>query len=148
MKYAGSIATPPRKTRNDATAGDGRFRIAIFPAMKLSAHSVTTTSTATAMALRLGPMGGCNASSVASFTSRSSNEFFRARGERVDEIHLHVEADAGPGGHGDRAAVRHHDFRLDDVFDPVTLAGRDVSRQREVGQCRERDVVRATDAGF
>src|ERR1700760_2791679 len=139
---------PPRNTRKDATAGAGRWRSAILPAMKFSAQRVTTTSTATAIVPGFGPLEWSDVTTGVSFTMYSSDELFGARRELFDEVHLQVVADTRRCRNRDRAARRNFDFGLDDVFDPVALAGGDVAGKREVGQRRKRDVVRAADAGF
>ena len=54
----------------------------------------------------------------------------------------------GRGRNADRPLRRNFDFRLDDVFGPVALAGGNIARKRKVWQRRHRDVVRAPDARF
>src|SRR3984885_8457209 len=65
-----------------------------------------------------------------------------------DEIFLN--AITGPGLVADRnhSLPRNLHFRIDDVFLPVSLRGRDVSGQAEILQRRQRDVVGPADAGF
>ena len=46
------------------------------------------------------------------------------------------------------ALRRDFDGRRDDVAGPITLAGRNVAGQHESGERRERNVMRAADAGF
>ncbi len=43
---------------------------------------------------------------------------------------------------------RHGNFGMDDVFRPIAFAGGHIAREAEIGKGRERDIVRAADAGF
>src|SRR3990172_11916478 len=69
-------------------------------------------------------------------------------GESFDARAPRLVPDPGPGRHADRALLGNSHFGLDDILGPVAAAGRYVAGQREIGQRRKRDVMRAADAGF
>jgi len=71
-----------------------------------------------------------------------------AGGEGVDEVAAGLEPYAGGGGDLNGAVWSYGDFGGDDVLVPVTFAGGDVARKREIRKCGHGDVVGAADAGF
>ena len=68
--------------------------------------------------------------------------------ELLDQVAAQVVAPAWLVRDRDRASRRYFDFRLDDVFLPVSLRGGNVTRQLEVGQGGECYIVGAADAGL
>ena len=62
-----------------------------------------------------------------------SREDFFPRGEFFDAISARSVADSGAGRDEDCALRRDFDFGIDHVFGPVTAAGGDISRKREIG---------------
>src|ERR1700675_4915639 len=66
-------------------------------------------------------------------------------GKPFDSISPHGIADAGRFWHMNRAVRRDLDFRLDDIFIPIALARRNISRKRETRERRQRDVVRPSN---
>src|SRR5579883_2900774 len=61
---------------------------------------------------------------------------------------VHLDADAGARGHGQRAVPIQHEFRSRDVAVVVASAGRDVAGQGESGERGQGDVVGAADVGL
>src|SRR5579864_6904231 len=110
--------------------------------MKLTAQTTTKTAIAAAMAGRLG------ARPVDDAIFTESNQSFLADGEFFDEVEPRLQADAGTRGYANRPLRRYSDLWRNNVFCPVALAGRHVAGQREIRQRRERNVVRAPDAGL
>src|SRR6266581_7576951 len=110
--------------------------------MKLTAQTTTKTPIATAMARRLGvrPVDD------AIFTASSQSLF--ADREFFDEVEPWFESDTRARGDANRSLGRNRDFRRDDVFRPITFAGCHVAWKRKIWQRGERNIVRATNAGF
>ena len=69
-------------------------------------------------------------------------------GPTFDEFTADMITEAGFIGNAYSALGRNFDFGLDNVFEPVTFAGRDIARQRVTGKGRDGDVLSAADAGF
>src|SRR6266436_674798 len=57
-------------------------------------------------------------------------------------------AESGRGGDLNRAARRDFDRRVDDVLFPIAFAGGNIAGQRVAGQCRDCDVVSASDTAL
>src|SRR5579864_7315233 len=57
----------------------------------------------------------------------ASNQFL-AHGQPLDEVGLHADAQPPALRHGDGPALLQDEGRIDDVFVPVAIAGRDISR--------------------
>src|SRR5215472_479526 len=110
--------------------------------MKLTAQTTTKMPMAAAITGRPGgrPVDG------AIFTE--STQSFFPDGEFFDQVEPRLESDAGPRGNANRPLRRDGDFRSDDVFRPITLAGGHVARKRKIWQRGERNIVSAPDAGF
>src|ERR1700676_1317428 len=81
-------------------------------------------------------------------TGGESGELFASYGELFDAIEARFETDAWPGRHANSPPQRTHHFRLDNVFHPIAATGRDVARQGEIRQGRQRDVVGAANSGL
>src|SRR5262245_62128805 len=79
-------------------------------------------------------------------SSACSCDLLFAYGKRFDTRHVNREPNSGSFGRFDHAARTDFNRWFDDVFFPVTRAGRNVSRQSETGKRRHRDVVRAPDS--
>src|SRR4030095_6029046 len=79
-------------------------------------------------------------------TGSNSGESLAPHSQSLDQIDPRLEADSWRGRNSNRAVARDGDLGLDDVPSPVTLAGRNVARQREVWPRGERDVMRPADA--
>src|SRR4029077_11243111 len=58
------------------------------------------------------------------------------------------ESDAVSRGHTNRALRRDRDLGIDEVLQPIPLAGGYVAGQREIRKRRECNIVSAADAGF
>ena len=74
--------------------------------------------------------------------------FITAHGDLFDEIALYRVTKTGINGNADGALVGDFDGRLDDVFIPITVAGRNISRQGEARQRRHSNVMGPADSGF
>ena len=59
---------------------------------------------------------------------------YHRRRQGFDPVEPRLVADSRRAGHLDRSLPRDHNFRLDDILVPVALAGRNISRQGEIGQ--------------
>src|SRR3989442_12484707 len=93
------------------------WRKPIFAAMKFSDDIPTMSATEMAMA----GLPGRFSFAVGAATGLSQPDFID--GAALDQIEARREADAGPVGNAYGALRRDADFRLDDVFAPIT-AGR------------------------
>src|SRR3989454_40814 len=133
---------PASTTRNDASVNGLRCSRPTFPTMKLSDQHATMT----AIALPNSSGGGRFCAGEVSLTGLGENLF--AHGEFTNQLQAGREADAGAGGHAVGPVRRAFDFGFDDVGFPVAAAGGNVTGKRKIGQRRERNIVRATYAGF
>src|SRR3989449_8013636 len=136
------MTTPANTTRNEAMVSGPSWRKPIFAAMKFSDHITTISATEMAMA---GLPGRCSFA-VGAATGLSQPDFID--GAALDQIEARREADAGPVGNAYGALRRDADFRLDDVFAPITAARGDIARERKIRQRGEGNVVGAPDARF
>src|SRR5690348_7612982 len=136
------MTTPAAHTRKEAIVSAGKERRPIFAAIKFIAQITTIRLISEAMTRRLGaPPLECS-------TSTESNQPFFPHGEFFDPIAPRLVADARPAWHADRALPRDGHFRFDDVLVPVAAACGDIPWQREVGEGRERNVMRTADSGL
>ncbi len=94
------------------------------------------------MAMRLG------AGPVEDSIFTGSDQVLFANRVFFDEIESRFETDARTHGNADRSLRRDGDLGRNNVFGPVAVAGRHVTRKREIGERRERNIVRPADAGF
>src|SRR5438093_3367938 len=67
---------------------------------------------------------------------RLSFQGLLTHGQLLNELRAQVVAAARLVGDRNRSLPRYLDFRLDNVFFPVTLRSRNVTRQLEIGQSR------------
>src|SRR5690349_22812077 len=136
------MTTPAAHTRKEAIVSAGKERRPIFAAIKFIAQITTIRLMSEAMTRRLG------ARPLECSTSTESNQPFFPHGEFFDAIAPRLVADARPARHAYRALPRDGHFGFDDVLDPVTAACGHIPRQREVGERRERNVMRTADSGL
>jgi hypothetical protein len=71
-----------------------------------------------------------------------------ANRQSVHQISPHLIAAARSIGNSDLARRGDRNFRLNDVFFPIAGGSGYIAGQSEVLQCRQRDIVRAADAGL
>src|ERR1700733_2088936 len=133
------MTKPAAQTRKEAIVSGEKERSPIFAAIKLPAQITTIRPISEAMTGRLG------ARPLEDSTSTRSDQPFFPHRKFFDAFAPRLEANAWPRRHANRPLRRDRHFRLDDVLVPVAAAGTDVPRQREVGQRRERNVMRPAD---
>src|SRR5580693_1798444 len=120
------MTAPARTTRNDPMASGGKYCSPIFAAMKLNAHTTTINPMDAAMTMRPGVRP------LADSICTASDQAFFSNGEFLDEVEPRFETDARTRGHANGALRRDRDFRSDDVFVPITLAGRNITGKRKI----------------
>src|SRR5271169_1218205 len=124
------MTKPAAHTRKEAIVKGWNDRKPIFAAIKLTAQITTTMPISEAMTRRLG------ARPLEDSTSTSSDQPFFPHGQFFNPLAPRIETNARSRRHTNRALGRDRHFRLDDVLIPITTAGGNVPRQREVGQRR------------
>src|ERR1700686_4610685 len=141
-RYAGTMASPARTTRNDAIVTGGRYRRPTFAAMKFTAHTTPPSPIEPAIPHR----PGARPADFSTYTA-SGQPFFANR-QFFNGVQPRLVSDSRTRRHANGSSRRNRDFRLDDVFMPITAACSHISRQREIWAGGYRNVVRAPDPRF
>src|SRR5277367_1894909 len=86
--------------------------------------------------------------SARALSKRQRPNLLLADSQLPDQVFTHLVAPPNALRNNDFTLARDRYLRLDDVFLPVTLRSGNIARQLEVFERRERNIVRAPDAGF
>src|ERR1700732_1938538 len=75
-------------------------------------------------------------------------EDFTTAGKRLDAVNARCVADTRGRRDANRALTRHLNFRLNNIFVPISSTSRHITRKFKIFEGGHSNIVRAADAGF